>query len=130
MALGIVKVLAGSFKRVQVAHRAVGPMFRKRLVPCIVVHTGKWGGKAYLSFDRVESVEPISRDNAGSVLGAAGWGLAGDLLLGPVGLLAGVVAGSRASKVTFVCTFRNGQKFLGETDSTTYNKFVAATWEP
>lgn len=127
MALGLVKILAGDFYNVQVAKKAVGPIFRKRLVPRLVVRTSAWR-TAKLGFEDIANVTALSQENAGSILGAAGWGLLGDALLGPVGLLAGVVAGAQSTKVTFVCTFKDGRKFLGQTDSDTYNKMFAATW--
>lgn len=127
MALGLVKILAGDFHNAQVANKAVGPMFRKRFVPALIVRTSAWR-RVKLGFEDIENVNTLSQENAKSLMGAAGWGLLGDAVLGPVGLLAGLVAGAQTTKVTFVCTFKDGRKFLGQTDSDTYNKFVAATW--
>jgi hypothetical protein len=56
----------------------------------------------------------------------AGWGIVGAVLLGPVGLLAGLLAGGRGKDVTFVGVHKDGRKFFATTDSKTYTKISAA----
>ena len=128
MALGLVKILAGDFTTVQVVSRRTGGLFSSTRVPRLIVRCGVFGSEK-LDFEDIASLDVFSRDNAQSLLRAAGWGLAGDLMLGPAGLLAGLIGGAQATtQVTFQCVFKDGRKFLGQTGSATYNKFVAALW--
>ncbi|MEZ5990059.1 MAG: hypothetical protein R3F30_13205 [Planctomycetota bacterium] len=76
--------------------------------------------------DAVEEIEVATEENVKRLGGTMGWGLAGGLLLGPVGLLAGLLAGGKRKAGTFVCMFRDGRKFLGTTDSKTWTAIMAA----
>jgi hypothetical protein len=67
-----------------------------------------------------------TEENVKKLGGTVGWGIAGGLLLGPVGLLAGLLMGGRKKEVTFVCKFKDGRKFLGTTDSKTWTEIMAA----
>jgi len=58
--------------------------------------------------------------------GTAGWGIAGGALLGPVGLLAGLLLGGRGKNITFVCRFNDGRKILATTDEQTFAKIKTA----
>lgn len=70
----------------------------------------------------VKEVKEVSEDNIQSLSKTMGWGVAGSLLLGPVGLVAGLLAGFKSTKrITFMCLFDDGRKFLGTTDSKTWN---------
>lgn len=71
---------------------------------------------------KLDALEPASEEAAVRLGGAAGWGAAGALLLGPAGLLAGLVLGGRGKKVTFIAVFKNGKKFLGTAPQKTFNK--------
>ena len=67
-----------------------------------------------------EPVEVATEETAKNLGGAAGWGIAGGLLLGPAGLLAGALLGGRAKKkVTFICVFKDGKKILATADEKT-----------
>lgn len=44
-------------------------------------------------------------------------GLAGTVLLGPAGLLAGLILGGRGKETTFICVFKDGRKFIGTASS-------------
>jgi hypothetical protein len=75
-----------------------------------------------------ESVEIAAQHNALKVGGAVGWGAAGAILAGPVGLLAGAVLGGRGKEVVFVAVLKDGRKFLGQTDSKTFAALKAAVF--
>lgn len=78
------------------------------------------------SAEEVDEIAEASEENVKRLGGTVGWGIAGAALLGPVGLLAGLIAGGRGKNVTFICKFGDGKKFLGTTDSKTYTKIVAS----
>jgi hypothetical protein len=73
-----------------------------------------------------QSVEIATEEAVKRLGGTVGWGAAGAVLLGPVGLLAGLLMGGRGKDVTFVGITRDGRKMLATTDSKTYTKIAAA----
>jgi hypothetical protein len=54
--------------------------------------------------------------------------VAGAVLLGPLGLLAGVLVGGRKKEITFVAKLKDGRKFLGTPDSKTFTQLQAAVF--
>lgn len=54
--------------------------------------------------------------------GAIGYGLAGALVLGPVGAAAGVMLAGEEKEITFLTTFKDGRKILAAADDRTYQK--------
>ena len=52
--------------------------------------------------------------------GTVGWGAAGVLLLGPVGLLAGLLLGGRATRTVFTMRFLDGSAILASGNSQAY----------
>lgn len=111
----------------------------------IKVHAGDWG-KRYAAFvpgwtgryriilanglfqeddtyfldTDIASVEVATEKKVKRLASAAGWGLAGGALLGPVGLLAGLFLGGKKTEVTFVCVFNDGRKILATTNQKTF----------
>ncbi|MPW37643.1 hypothetical protein [Vibrio sp. B1Z05] len=65
-----------------------------------------------IKVSEVKTVEEASEESVISIGGAAGWGVAGSVLLGPVGLLAGLILGGKSKDTTFVCEFKDGRKFI------------------
>ena len=65
----------------------------------------------------VEEVTVATEDNVKRVGGTVGWGIAGAALLGPVGLLAGLLLGGKGKDVTFIMKLKDGKKMLATTDS-------------
>jgi hypothetical protein len=80
------------------------------------------------AFGTLKTVMPASEENVKKMAGSVGWGLVGGLALGPIGLLAGVLAGGNKKEVTFIAEFSDGKKFMGTTDSKTFTKMTAATF--
>lgn len=75
--------------------------------------------------DFFASVDVAAQHNVVKVGGAVGWGAAGALLAGPLGLLAGAVLGGRGRDVVFVAVLRDGRKLLAQTDAKTYTQLRA-----
>ncbi|BAK66892.1 conserved hypothetical protein [Sphingobium sp. SYK-6] len=89
---------------------------------------GGWGGFEGIPASQLQSIEQATEEAVKRVGGTVGWGIVGATLLGPVGLLAGLLAGGRGKDVTFVAVFKDGRKFLGTTDSKAFVKMKAATF--
>ncbi|MEN5090578.1 hypothetical protein ABE458_07805 [Pseudomonas protegens] len=51
---------------------------------------------------------------------ALGYGIAGAMLLGPVGAIAGYLMAGTENEVTFIGTFKDGRQLMAATDSNTY----------
>ncbi|WP_116645244.1 hypothetical protein [Salinivibrio sp. HTSP] len=86
-----------------------------------------WAGEQ-IPIKELEMVEVASEENVKKVGGTVGWGAAGALLLGPAGLLAGLLLGGKKKEVTFVAKFKDGRKLLATTDSKTFTKLQAAVF--
>ena len=89
--------------------------------------------KGAFSFEGVptaslESVQIATEESVKRVGGTVGWGAAGAVLLGPVGLLAGLLMGGRGKDVTFIAQFKDGRKMLATTDAKTFTKIQAAVF--
>jgi hypothetical protein len=75
------------------------------------------------------TVEIATEESVKRAGGTIGWGAAGAVLLGPVGLLAGLLLGGRGKEITFVAVLRDGRKILGTTTSKGYQEMLAATFK-
>ena len=89
----------------------------------------KWGfgDKKYELNGNIESVEVITEENKKKFAGSAGWGLAGGLLLGPLGLLAGALAGGNKKEIAFAVYLKDGRKFMAKADPKTYQKIMVSS---
>lgn len=81
-----------------------------------------------ISLTSLSEVDVASEENVKKIGGTIGWGAAGALVLGPVGLLAGLLLGGKKKEVTFVAKFKDGRKLLATTDSATFTKLQAAVF--
>ena len=86
-----------------------------------------WAGES-IPFSKLSEVELATEDSVKRIGGTIGWGAAGALALGPVGLLAGLLLGGKGKDVTFVAKFKDGRKLLATTDSKTFTKLQAAVF--
>jgi hypothetical protein len=80
----------------------------------------------HIPLTALEAVEIATEETVKKIGGTLGWGAAGALVLGPVGLLAGLLLGGKKKEVTFVAKFKDGRKLLATTDSGTFTKLQAA----
>ncbi|AAY92616.1 hypothetical protein D3X12_21890 [Pseudomonas protegens] len=62
----------------------------------------------------IASESPITNKDA------LGYGIAGAMLLGPVGALAGYLMAGTENEVTFIGTLKDGRQLMAATDSATY----------
>jgi hypothetical protein len=86
-----------------------------------------WVGEA-IPLSALETVEVASEESVKKVGGTVGWGAAGAVILGPVGLLAGLLLGGRKKEVTFVAKFKDGRKLMATTDNKSFTKLKAAVF--
>lgn len=82
-----------------------------------------------ISAKAVRELTVATEESVKRIGGTVGWGLVGGVALGGIGLLAGLIAGGKGKDVTFVCQFEDGRKFLGRTDSKTYQSMQAAFFD-
>jgi hypothetical protein len=96
---------------------------------CFVLKTPEksWVGETILATN-LDTVELASEESVKKIGGTIGWGAAGAIVLGPVGLLAGLLLGGKKKEVTFVAKFKDGRKILATTDNGTYVKIQAAAF--
>lgn len=111
MAFGTFEVHAGSFALGN-AHQVV----RGHLLMKV---SGRFL-REKIPLSEITDLEVASEESLNRLGGALGWGLAGDALLGPVGLLAGLIRGGRGKRITFVCRLRDGRKFLATASSAVF----------
>ena len=81
-----------------------------------------------IPISHLEAVELATEESVKKLGGTVGWAAAGALVLGPVGLLAGLLLGGKKKEVTFVAKFKDGRKLLATTDSKTFTKLQAAAF--
>lgn len=76
----------------------------------------------------IETIDIASEENVKRIGGTVGWGITGGVLLGPLGLLAGLLMGGKGKDVVFVTKFKDGRKLLASCDSKTYTKIQASVF--
>jgi hypothetical protein len=64
-------------------------------------------------------------DSNKNIKSAIGLGIAGAMLLGPVGAIAGYLLAGKSTEVTFMATLKDGGKLLAATDCDTYRDISA-----
>lgn len=117
MVFGSIEVHAGDFKKGK-HHQFVGNKL-------LMKRSGKFFRETIL-LGQLETVEAASEESVKRIGGIVGWGVAGGVLLGPVGLLAGLLAGGRGKDVTFVCKLKDGRKFMATASSKVFTELSAA----
>jgi hypothetical protein len=90
-----IKIHAGDFRFPQVAqyHSWYGVQVQK---------PGFWPSSERFPLSALVHLEVASEENVKRLGGTVGWGITGAILLGPVGLLAGLLPGGRGKAVTLV----------------------------
>lgn len=78
--------------------------------------------------NEISSIAIATEETIKKTGGTIGWGLAGAAVLGPVGLLAGLVVGGKKTEVTFIMVFDDGKKLLGRCEKSTFNELMKLTF--
>jgi hypothetical protein len=82
-----------------------------------------------LPISDIDSIDSATEENIKKLGGTVGWGAAGALLLGPAGLLAGLLLGGKKKEITFIAKFSDGRKLMASTDPKTFTKLQAAAFK-
>lgn len=117
MAFGEFEIHGGDFK-IGKHHQFTGKKW-------ILKTKGKFF-KECIKADKIETLEVASEENVKNLGGAVGWGIAGGLLTGGVGLLAGALLGGQGKNVTFICKLKDGRKFMATAKNKDFIKMQAA----
>ena len=121
----MLKVLASGTSMFKEGDRlAIGPfsinIFREP-------HIGKsWGKKVALS---VLKIELMNEEKAKSFLGAAGMGLVGSALVGPLGLIVGVLAGGNKNSKVYALSYKDIQFIVESSNKTDQQKLDNAVYK-
>ena len=75
---------------------------------------------------KLETLEAATEEIVNKKGSVIRWSLAGALLLGPVGLVAGWWLCDKEKEITFYAKFKDGRSLLATTDINTYSKFSAS----
>lgn len=95
----------------------------------IMPKPGSWVSKEKYRAGDVDTLETATEESVKRIGGTVGWGAAGAVLLGPVGLLAGLLAGGRGKDITFIVQFKDGKKALCTAKSKDYTAMQASTFK-
>lgn len=104
----MIKVIAGDFYNNRLAFVLGKTLY---LPPA-----SSWWRLERIPMSQVTEFQIVTEDNVKTLTGAVGWGAAGAVVLGPVGLLAGLLLGGTKKQVAFFCRFADGRKILGRTE--------------
>ena len=76
---------------------------------------------------RIQTVEVATEQSIKRLSGTLGWGAVGAAVLGPIGMLAGLLAGGNTKEVTFIAALEGGWVFVATSDVKTFTVIKAAT---
>lgn len=78
--------------------------------------------------DALETIEKATEESVKRLAGTLGWGFAGAFFLGPVGMIAGALAGGNKRRVTFIAVLADGRKFMATGKPKAFVKMQAAAF--
>lgn len=85
--------------------------------------------KESVRLDQIHHLEKWSDDEGYNTARAVGLGLAGNAVLGDVGLIAGILLGGRKKEVTFKATLIDGRSFVATADVKAHRKLHGAVYK-
>ncbi|WP_459745682.1 hypothetical protein [Pseudomonas sp. 3A(2025)] len=74
--------------------------------------------------DEIQSMEIASQASSKNIDDAIGLGLAGALMLGPLGAAAGMMLAGEEKEITFLATLKDGRTLLAATDDKTFRRMA------
>lgn len=113
--MATIKVLAGDFLQ-------GNGEFRFGILT-LVTPLHPWPGIS-LKHSDIKRLEVASEASSTNLEGALGLGLAGALVLGPVGAAAGLMLAREEKEITFLATLKDGRTLMGATDDKTYQRIA------
>jgi hypothetical protein len=116
-----IKVLAGDFLQGDGQYRSGTITLVTALHP--------WPGVSLKQSD-IKHMEIASEASSTKMENALSLGLAGALMLGPVGAAAGMIFASEQKEITFMVTLKDGRRLLAATDDKTYQRLALHTTPP
>ena len=87
-----------------------------------------WKGETINLGLELERTELLDEEKVKKLAGTAGWGVAGAVLLGPIGAIGGMLLGGNKKEVAFAAYLKDGRKFMATTDGGTWKKLMAITF--
>lgn len=75
-----------------------------------------------IALSHISELIVANQESYRSLGSTLGWGVAGALMAGPVGLIAGLWLGGKEEEITFLATFEDGRKLMAITDSKTWTR--------
>ncbi|HMY54106.1 MAG TPA: hypothetical protein PKN86_13070 [Candidatus Obscuribacter sp.] len=117
---------------------SVAKLFDNKKVKVLAgdIHQGDWefnGGVLWGGFDQINigadlvKIEVKNEESAKNIAQTLGWAIAGNIVLGPLGLLAGAAMGGNRKNVCAMCELKDGRKFLAVMDSKIFQQMLALT---
>jgi hypothetical protein len=79
---------------------------------------------------KVASVQILSEEQKKSFLKATATGLAGAAIAGPIGAVAGIVAGGNRKEILFSCELHDGGQFIAKGDKRIFELLLAESMKP
>jgi hypothetical protein len=80
-----------------------------------------WPGTS-IPTNALATLEVANEESINKVKDAIGFGIAGAMILGPIGAIAGFLLAGKETEVTFIATLKDGRKLLAAVDSDTYQE--------
>jgi hypothetical protein len=87
-----------------------------------------WTGGRFFAQDIASAVH-VTEQNSTSVLGKVGWGAIGGIALGPVGVLAGLIAGGNRQNTVVALELVDGRKALLKCDQDGFAAVMDASYK-
>jgi hypothetical protein len=114
------KTLAGDFTQIIFVTPLFGPARFD-----VLYKGGPFFGEK-VQFKDLAEVSIADEEAVKRVGGTVGWGIAGAALLGPVGMLAGLLLGGKSKDVTFIGVLKDGRKFMATCTGNEWKAIQAA----
>ncbi|NUU37557.1 hypothetical protein [Pseudomonas sp. C2B4] len=75
-----------------------------------------------LPLSKIKHLEVANEESINNIKEAIGFGVAGAMLLGPIGAFAGFMLAGTETEVTFLATLKDDRKLLAAADSSTFEE--------